>query len=352
MIIDYNNNNPPLPGSPETGVLNWILVKEIAKNIGDWYARGASVIPLNQRIINMYFFYCWLKYSGYAHYAARALAAAVWLESGFDGSQWGTGRVRSDTPYGNFEGHVDPAHPDPDDPQHFDYYFGFQKIYASNWETLPASAPPNLVIFEADQMTNPTIMSLPSYGLVQWTPYTAVRGHSDAYGQEVGENWFNAYLNNSSLQCFILDWEQSIADSTPTGQQYGSGYMGEWINDRHTGEQDIVTLTWQQWKDDSYLEGVPLLDDMKFLNSMHQFYVHYVHATPEDANDPQKDAARLVAKHMYIDNAFSAWDNAGGGDIFDMPEPIGTLLDPWHTSLYPLLAKFKRRAKSVRTILL
>lgn len=342
MIINYDNNYPPIPADPQTQDIDWLGVKQFAQQQGDWFARGASVMPDNQRLINLFYIYAWMKYSGYAPIAMRALASMMWYESGYDGSQWGSGRVRSDTPYQGFEPVYAPDHQG--DPDYILYYSGLKKIYASNWETLPASAPPIFVITDASSMTNPTIMTYPSYGLVQWTPYTALRGHSDAYGQEVGENWINAYLNDSSLQCFILDWEESKADATPPEQQYGSGYMGEWVDTRGVGEYpDIVQCKWIEWKNDSYLSDIPGTYDDLFLNSCHQFIVHYVHGNPTE-----RDADRLTVLHQYIDNAFTTWDNDGGAGLFDMPAPMNTLLDPWHMALYPLI---KRRKKHVRTIL-
>lgn len=345
MIIDYNDNNPVIPLDPITGEIDWLGVKQLALQQGDWYARGASVMPVNQRLVNMFYVYAWMKYSGYSSIASRALASAMWFECGFDGSQWGTGRVRSDTPYQGFDPVYFPGHED--DPEFIAFYQGLTKIVANNWSTLPESWPISFYIPIASQLTNPQILTYPSYGLVQWTPYGILWEHSDVYGQSIGEDWSHIWLNNSSLQCFILDWEQSIADATPTSQQAGSGYYGEWINNRHVGESDIVFCTWQEWKDDSYLsEVIGTLDDL-FLNSCHQFYVHYVHATPEQST--QADTSRLDILHLYIDNAFNAWDNDGGSGLFDMPEPPGSLLDPWHMSLYPLIG---RRKKRVRTVLL
>lgn len=344
MIIDYDNNSPEIPRDPITDEIDWLGVKQMALRQGDWYARGASIVPDNQRLVNLYYIYAWFKYSGYAPISSRAVASMMWYESGYDGSQWGSGRVASDTPYGNFQAQYVDGHQG--DPDYFLYYAGFTKIYASNWQTLPESAPPNFTIVGADLMTNPTILTFPSYGLVQWTPYTALRGHSTDYGNEVGENWFNAYLNDSSLQCFILDWEQKQADATPPDRQYGENYKGEWVDRRGVGDYpDIVEVTWANWKNDSYLSDVQGTADDLFLNSCHQFIVHYVHGNPYE-----RDTDRLTVLHQYIDNAFTIWDNNGGAGLMDMPPPMNTHLDPWHMSLYTLMSG--RRKKNVRTVLL
>lgn len=348
MIIDYDDNSPVIPTDPDTGDIDWLGVKQLAMRQHDWYARGASVMPVNQRLVNMWYIYCWMKYSGYAPIAMRALASIMWFECGFDGSQWGTGRVRSDTAYEDIidnpiyeEGHES-------DPDYIIGYYGLTKIVASNWATLPDSWPINLSIPIASQLTNPVIMTYPSYGLVQWTPYGILWAHSDLYGDSLGEDWSRLWLNNSTLQCFTLDWEESIADATPTGQQTGATYYGEWINDRHAGEADIVECTWQEWKDDSYLSEVTGPDDDLFLNSCHQFIVHYIHGTPAQATNA--DTERLTVLHQYIDNAFTIWDNNGGGGLLDLPEPPGTIGDPWHLTFYAILGKWRKR-QNVRTIL-
>jgi len=344
MIIDYNDNSPPIPTDPDTGVIDWLGVKQLAIHQHDWYARGASVMPVNQRLVNMWYIYCWMKYSGYGPIAMRALASMMWYESGYDGSQWGTGLVRSDTAYRQIN---DPIYErdHEGDPDYIIGYKGYTKIVASNWTALP-DAPIVWNIPIAGNLTNPVIMTYPSYGLVQWTPYTVLRGHSDAYGQQVGENWINAYLNNSTLQCFILDWEQSIADVTPPEGQSSLTYMGEWVDRRGVGDYpDIVECTWQEWKDDSYLSEITGTADDLFLNSCHQFIVHYVHGNPYE-----RDTERLTVLHQYIDNAFTIWDNNGGGGLLDLPEPPGTIGDPWHLALYAILGK-RRNKCNVRTIL-
>ena len=351
MINTYVD--PVIPRNQDNSI-DWLGVKALAIDQANWYGHWTSIpISANQQIINLWYIYACLKAMNYSHYAAAAITSVCWFASGLNPGIWGTGRVRSNDPFSGGQAvHQDPQ--DPDSP--ILYYEGYAAMYPDNADTLQGTqaAATSSWSWVVPAVINPVILSQPSYGIVQWTPYRAIKIPLTEAGRALGEDWAPWWPGNGTLQMYTLEWQRQRC-MNPDVPQGGHDWEfdGNWMDT--TSEADptgrvIRTLTWDTWRDDGIFEDPPAwveTDLNRFEYSCYQWLAHYIHAGGDQLDE--KKSARNQAYNDFINPAFNAWDEDGGATWLEAPPGDGVWMDPYHTYMIMLMTG-RRRIKRVSTI--
>ena len=342
---------------------------------------------------NLYMIYCWLKYKGWSDYAITAFTTGTIQASTMTGGLWQS----MIHPYASLEG------------------FNASAIFANNAGRSPWYIGTDIATWTAeayDEYTQETVyltagagswdavrkykilMTAESieghiyirpeypltfnrtsgaatgyqqmelgYGLVQWTNYDRLITKAGLVAQDGDKHW----QLNLTLQLMVLEFEREQA-MTHQGQQQGSDYLGEWVDDNADDAYIEInggiyhypysSCTWNDWRDDLPVQrfadymlsthGIELTLWQKIHMMMDIFRVCYIHSPYADFD--------FETKSRYVWNAIQYWNNNGGWDVRDIPRPRDipeSELDKYHISKAQLLLMVGRRKKhGVRTILL
>ena len=362
--MDFTSPDPPI----DLNDIDWLYVKQVAKEHGDWYGNRRYSLSEEKRLVNLWYLYAWFKWSGYTFHAAAGAASVMWYASGYNGAIWGTGRydtlTEPDEWYLDHGWNVRWVQPENQELPPYPVWYKYCHAYPDNYLTLqgsPSAATDNW--HTLNWLTPETlppdayIASCPSYGISQWTPAIAtimrIMQYADSYFVGLhGENWTRWWPDNTSLQLFGMTWQNYESDNTLPQNQYGSSYHAEWVyNQIVTGYS--IPMTWTEYKEGASAEGYDL-DLDKFHHSAFNWLSHYIQASTS-AQMERDLIARETVYIDYIKPAFEAWDEDGGAGLEDIPAPPGSFFTPgtWNdpiNSIYSI-AVMGRKKKDVRTIL-
>lgn len=364
MII--TNEDPPFDPSQPTSI-NWLDVKAWAQDQGEWYGSRITSLSTPQRLVNLWYLYAWLKYSGYEFYSGAAIASIMWFASGYSGGIWGTGICHSPVERPGWQPHIPRYDPETEPEPPPDYWFRYLHAHPSDYQTFQGSTHAGTTNWRTLDWVVPglpegcTLESCPSYGLSQWTPAITVilrmMQDADQYYSGIGirnEPWSRWWPDNPTLQLFGMDWQNYQSDHTLPENQGGTSYHAEWVyNQIVNGYSE--RMTWTEYK-----QGQAAADydeDLdKFHHSCYNWLTHYIQASRVEQLNQDK-ANRETVYLQYIKPAFTAWNRAGGASLSDLPAPPGSFftLGTWNdpiNSISSVAIWGRRKQKHVRTILL
>ena len=347
MIV--SNIDPIIPRNQDNSI-DWLGVRQMAREQNDWYGTWTSqAISDEQRLINLWYMYACLTGLGYAFYAKSAICSIAWFASGYNPGVWQS-RVFVQA-YTEFQGST--PHYDTSDPPIILWYEGSVQYlpYNSLNESFQGNGIPTGWAY-VPPVTNIKASGSPGYGIIQWTPYTGIKGAVTQTGLEWGEDWAPWWPGNGTLQMYALDWQRR--QSMDPNYQWSD--IVKWNVTNHESDpygRVLTTLLWDDFMTDACLDDPntdpdwKTTDEKKFDFLCYQWLSHYIGAGGRQLEEGKP--LRHQIYNDYIKDAFTTWDQNGGADFLDAPPAIGVWMDPWHRTI--IMASQRRKKNRVRTIL-
>lgn len=369
--IVYNEEDPGFTfdtsdsgiGQSMQNINNIIEFTNYAKDREMWYVNRIAGLTNGQRLVNLWYYYNYLTWAGYSYYTKSVLAGLAWLVSGI-ASPWerrgGLSYYFMDTPQTiiTTSGYVLP-----------EFYTAScgNSVWNSDYATMiyyaGTVAASNRIYFDDGSGTLPlsakaynSNMSQPStcgFGLCQWTNWTKLKYAARDAGHRTTDRgtmaWGNCYAYNVSLQCFILshcktlndEGENASADNKPW-MQWTDYVDPDLINNLngHLG-YDCFVMNWDEFMHDKTFQlaqNNPTTqnwlanDEGKFKLTARQWICHF-NEVGSAAHLTQDEQIRYNNYIAVIKPCFEYWDSHEEAKLLNMPEPYGTLDDPWHRAM-------------------